>query len=32
MEEKMTAFTVIGLAFVMLFLAALVSGERAPSR
>jgi len=32
MEQTMTAFTIIGLAFVTLFLAALVSGEQAPSR
>jgi hypothetical protein len=33
MEEKeMTTFTLIGMVFVTLFLAALVSGEQAPTR
>jgi hypothetical protein len=32
MEERMTAFTIIGAAFVALFLAALVTGDEAPRR
>jgi hypothetical protein len=32
METEMTTFTLLGMVFVTLFLAALVSGERAPSR
>jgi hypothetical protein len=32
MEAKMMTFTIIGLAFVSLFLAALVSGEQVPTR
>ena len=32
MEKKMTTFMILGLGFVTLFLAALVSGEEAPTR
>jgi len=32
MEQTMTTFTLIGTAFVTLFLAALVTGEQTPTR